>query len=396
MDTSNNKTASGFYGFGLTLRSAQICGTNSLPGGSLVGINIALRCRSSDENMKALLLAKYDHLEVADLPVPVPAPGEVLVRVAACGICGSDVHGYDGSSGRRIPPLVMGHEAAGTIAALGSDVTNFQEGDRVTFDSTVSCGSCSFCVRGEVNLCNSRQVLGVSCGDYKRAGAFAEYIAVPSRIVYRLPESLAFAEAAMLEALAVAVHAVDITRVSPGSRALVVGAGTIGILLLQCLRAAGCCTVFIADVDNTRLVLARTLSASEVFLAGEDLAEKVRALTGGLGVDVVMEAVGKEETICLAVDTVRKGGKIGLVGNIAPHIALPLQKIVTRQIRLQGCCASAGEYPRAIELLASRAVQVKPLISAVRPLEEGPEWFARLHAREPNLLKVVLTPGASA
>lgn len=344
--------------------------------------------------MKALLLTKYSHLELADLPTPVPAYGDVLVRVAACGICGSDVHGYDGSSGRRIPPVVMGHEAAGVIAALGPEVRNFKEGDRVTFDSTVSCGSCPYCMRGEVNLCEFRQVLGVSCSDYKRAGAFAEYITVPSRIVYQLPDRLAFAEAAMLEALAVAVHAVDTTQVSSGSTALVVGAGTIGILLLQCLRAMGCSAVIVADVDDTRLALARTLGATEVFCAGADLPERIRVLTGGLGADVVMEAVGKEETICLSIDSVRKGGKIGLVGNIAPQIVLPLQKIVTRQIRLQGCCASAGEYPRAIELLGSGAVQVKPLISAVRPLEEGPQWFARLHAREPNLLKVVLTPGA--
>src|SRR5580700_3715902 len=156
--------------------------------------------------MNALLLSEYKHLAVATLPVPEPGPLDVLVQVAACGICGSDVHGYDGSSGRRIPPLVMGHEAAGLIAALGSDVRDFSVGDRVTFDSTVYCGRCEFCVRGEVNLCNDRQVVGVSCGDYRRAGAFAEYIAVPARIVYKLPENLAFAEAAMLEAVSVALH----------------------------------------------------------------------------------------------------------------------------------------------------------------------------------------------
>jgi L-iditol 2-dehydrogenase len=148
--------------------------------------------------MKALLLTDYKHLELADLPTPEPGPGEVLIRVAACGICGSDVHGYDGSSGRRIPPLVMGHEAAGVIAAVGSGVSAFKLGDRVTFDSTVYCGCCDFCQRGEVNLCDQRQVVGVACGEYRRAGAFAEYIAVPERILYPLPGSISFAEAAML------------------------------------------------------------------------------------------------------------------------------------------------------------------------------------------------------
>src|SRR6266850_6173052 len=121
--------------------------------------------------MKVLLLSQYKHLEIAELPEPTPRPGEVLVRVAACGICGSDVHGYDGSSGRRSPPIVMGHEAAGRIAAVGAGVVDFSIDDRVTFDSTVHCGACAFCLRGEVNLCDYRQVLGVSCSDYRRAGA---------------------------------------------------------------------------------------------------------------------------------------------------------------------------------------------------------------------------------
>src|SRR5580700_593169 len=148
--------------------------------------------------MKALLLSKYRHLEIAEVPTPRPGPDEVLVRVAACGICGSDVHGYDGSSGRRIPPLVMGHEAAGVIVSVGPGVTAYKPGDRVTFDSTVYCGQCVYCRRGEVNLCDDRQVIGVSCGEYRRNGAFAEYIAVPERILYRLPSKMSFPEAAML------------------------------------------------------------------------------------------------------------------------------------------------------------------------------------------------------
>src|ERR1700749_5090337 len=149
--------------------------------------------------MNALLLSQYKHLEIATLPVAVPGPFDVLVQVAACGICGSDVHGYDGTSGRRIPPIVMGHEAAGLVAAVGAGVKGFKAGDRVTFDSTVYCGACEFCLKGEVNLCNNRQVVGVSCGDYRRAGAFAEYVVVPQRICYQLPEGLALQEAAMLE-----------------------------------------------------------------------------------------------------------------------------------------------------------------------------------------------------
>src|SRR5258705_11229058 len=149
--------------------------------------------------------------------------------------------------GRRVPPIVMGHEAAGTVAAPGDGFTDFAAGDRVTFDSTVYCGTCAPCRRGEINLCDNRQVLGVSCAEYRRAGAFAEYVAVPSRIVYRLPDGFSFAEAAMLEAVAVAIHAVSLAQIFPESSALVVGAGMIGLLTVQALRAAGCSRVFVAD-----------------------------------------------------------------------------------------------------------------------------------------------------
>jgi L-iditol 2-dehydrogenase len=348
--------------------------------------------------MKALLLSEYSHLEIADVPTPVPGPGELLIQVAACGICGSDVHGYDGSSGRRIPPIVMGHEAAGRIAAVGPQVpgspkSNWNVGDRVTFDSTISCGACPYCLRGEINLCDRRQVLGVSCSDYRCAGAFAEYVIVPQRITYHLPDNLSFAEAAMLEAVAVAVHAVALTKINPGDKALVLGAGMIGLLTLQALRAAGCSAVYISDVDASRLKLAKEVGATETIHAtGDALQKEILRLTNGTGVDAALECVGIDATVRAAVDSVRKGGTVTLVGNITPEVTLPLQKAVTRQIRLQGSCASAGEYPRAIELLTTGAIRVRPLITAIAPLEDGPRWFERLHSREPNLMKIVLTP----
>jgi len=343
--------------------------------------------------MKALLLSEYSKLEVADLPVPVAGPGEVLVQVAACGICGSDVHGYDGSSGRRIPPLVMGHEAAGVIAAVGDGVTAFKPGDRVTFDSTVYCGECRFCLKGDINLCDNRQVVGVSCADFRRAGAFAEYVVVPARIVYSLPDSFEFSEAAMLEAVAVALHGVAVSDLKGGETALVIGAGMIGLLTLQAAKAAGCSPVLVADVDVTRLQLAKECGADETILAsGSEMVRHVLARTDGLGVDVVLEAVGRDETVSAAVDAVRKGGTVTLIGNITPTVTLPLQKVVSRQIRMQGSCASSGEYPQAIELISSGQIRVTPLITAVAPLEDGASWFERLHSREPNLMKIVIDP----
>jgi L-iditol 2-dehydrogenase len=342
--------------------------------------------------MKSLLLKDYLQLELADFPQPQPGPGEVLIRVAACGICGSDVHGYDGASGRRIPPIVMGHEAAGRVSATGPGVTRFKTGDRVTFDSTVYCGDCVFCRRGEMNLCDRREVIGVSCGDYRRHGAFAEYIAVPERILYHLPPSMSFPEAAMLEAISVALHAVNITGDIKGQTALVIGAGMIGLLTMQAARAAGADRVFIADIDATRLELARSLGAHHAFhLSGDELTREIHHQTGGHGADVVLEAVGRTETIATAIDCVRKGGTVTLIGNITPKVEIHLQKVVSRQIRLQGSAASSGEYTQAIQLVSTGKIQVKPLISAIAPLEEGPQWFKRLYAHEPNLMKVVLT-----
>lgn len=343
--------------------------------------------------MKALLLSDYNHLELKDLPAPTAGNDEILIQVSACGICGSDVHGYDGSTGRRIPPIVMGHEAAGTVVAVGAEVTNFSPGDRVTFDSTVYCGRCEYCLKGEVNLCNQREVIGVSCKEFRRHGAFAEFLSVPARIAYRLPDSFSFPQAAMLEAVSVALHGVAVAEVKGDETVLVIGAGMIGLLLLQAARAAGCSRIVICDVDATRLALAAKLGADRTILAsGDSLVEEILRETGGKGVDVVLEAVGREETIVAAIDCVRKGGTVSLVGNISPQILLPLQKVVSRQIRLQGSCASAGEYQQAIDLIASGKIKVDSLITAVAPLSDGPEWFERLHAREPNLMKIVLDP----
>lgn len=343
--------------------------------------------------MKALLLTAESQLELTDVPEPELGDDAVLIRVAACGICGSDVHGYDGSSGRRIPPLVMGHEAAGVVERVGPAVADVKVGDRVTFDSTVYCGRCGYCQAGRVNLCDDRQVLGVSCGEYRRHGAFAEFVTVPERIVYQLPESFPFEQAALIEAVSVAVHAVDLAPPQPGQTAVVVGAGMIGLLIVQSLRAAGCEQVIAVDVDDDRLALAKQFGASHtVNSQAADAAAEILALTNGVGADVALEAVGMTPTVRLAVGCVVKGANVVLVGNLSPDVELPLQAVVTRELRVQGSCASAGEYPKAIELMASGAIDVGPLISAVAALDQGPEWFERLHRREPGLMKVVLTP----
>jgi L-iditol 2-dehydrogenase len=343
--------------------------------------------------MKALLLKNYKDLELVEFPTPEVGPNDVLIRVKACGICGSDVHGFDGSTGRRIPPIVMGHEAAGLIHAVGANVKGYHEGDRVTFDSTISCGQCYFCTRGEINLCDHRQVLGVSCGEFRRHGAFAEYVVVPQNILYRLPDSLPFEHAALIEAVSIGVHAVNITPIQLGATAVIVGTGMIGLLMLQAARLAGCSQIIAVDLDDAKLPVARSLGADITLNPNAvDVPAEVYKLTGGHGADVALEAVGASSPIKTAILSVRKGGTVTLVGNISPNVEIPLQSVVSRQIRLQGSCASNGEYPQCIDLLARGAIKVDPIISALAPLEEGVEWFEKLYAHNNNLMKVVLQP----
>jgi L-iditol 2-dehydrogenase len=347
--------------------------------------------------MKALTLAAYGRFVLEDVPPPEIGPDEVLVAVKACGICGSDVHGMDGSTGRRRPPIIMGHEAAGMIAQVGPQVTDWRPGERVTFDSTVYCGQCEFCRAGDINLCDQRRVLGVSCEDYRRAGAFAEYVVVPQRILYRLPASLPFAQAALVEPTSIAVHAVRRTPVRLNDTAVVVGAGMIGLLVLQALRLSGCSRLIAVDIAPDKLALADKLGAAElVNAAASDPVTEILRLTKGRGADVAVEAVGLSATVDAALRCVRKGGAVTLVGNVTPKVQLPLQMLVSRELTVYGSCASRGEYPACLELMARGAINIPPLISAVAPLAEGAAWFQRLYAREPGLLKVVLTPGEAA
>ncbi len=343
--------------------------------------------------MKALTLTEYNRFVFAEAPKPEIRDNEVLIAVKACGICGSDIHGMDGSSGRRIPPIIMGHEAAGEIVQTGAGVDAWKEGDRVTFDSTVYCGDCEDCKKGQVNLCPERNVLGVSCDDYRRHGAFAEYVSVPQHILYALPDDIPYEQAAFAEPVSIALHGVNRVPLQPGDSAVVVGAGLIGLLVVQALKAKGAGTVVAVDIDEKRLALAKELGADHTLVSDETVPAKVRELVGNDdGADVALEVVGFGPTMKIAVESVRKGGSIGCVGNLQAEVPFPLQAVVTRELSVFGSCASAGEYGDAVEAVATGAINVKPLISAVADLEDGAEWFDRLYKNEEGLMKVILKP----
>ena len=345
--------------------------------------------------MKALLLTAPSKLEYVDFPDPKPADDEVVVRIRACGICGSDIHGWDGSSGRRNPPLIMGHEASGEVVATGSRVKSWRAGDRVTFDSTISCGQCRFCREGQVNLCENRRVVGVSPSEYKQHGAFAERLAIPDRILYRLPDALPFEQAAMVEPVSIAVHAVQRTKIAPGSTAVVVGSGMIGLLVIQALRWAGAKQVVAVDLADNRLALAQKLGATHTINSGKsDAAAEVARITGGLGADTSFEVVGFTPTLNLALNVLKRGCTCVLVGNLSPKTQdFPLQAVVTKEISIVGSCASAGEYPLCLDLIARGVINVTPMIETVAPLAEGGAWFEKLSAKDGGkFMKVILQP----
>jgi L-iditol 2-dehydrogenase len=349
--------------------------------------------------MKALLLTAPSQLQFVDFPDPKPAEDEVVVQIHACGICGSDIHGWDGSSGRRHPPLIMGHEASGQIVATGPRVKSWRVGDRVTFDSMISCGVCPFCRAGQTNLCENRRVVGVSPTEYKQHGAFAERLAIPDRILYKLPDALSYEHAAMVEPVSIAIHAIQRTKITPTTTAVVIGSGMIGLLVIQALRWAGAKQIVAVDLADNRLELARQLGATHAINSGKaDAAAEVSRLTGGLGADVSFEVVGFTPTLNLALAVLKKGGTCVLVGNLSPKTQdFPLQAVVTKEITLLGSCASAGEYPLCLELIAKGAIQVQPMIEAVAPLSDGAAWFAKLSAKDGGkYMKVLLAPPSAS
>ena len=343
--------------------------------------------------MKALVLEEYKKLVYKDVPEPTIKNIEVLVRVRACGICGSDVHGLDGSTGRRIPPIIMGHEASGEIAEIGDGVVNWKKGDRVTFDSTVYPLHDWFTLEGKYNLSDNREVIGVSPGNYRRNGAFAEYIAIPQHILYSIPANVTFEQAAMVEAVAVALHSVNVSGIRTGDKCVVIGAGMIGLSIIKLLRISGASTIIVVDIDPVKLEQAKNAGADQVFLSDQSgLSGEVEGLTAGRGADLAFEAVGRSESVNMAIDLLRKGGKAILVGNVSPKVEFPLQKVVTRELKVMGSCAIRGEYEVVLDLLASGKISVNDQISVVAPLSEGALWFDKLYRKEGNLNKVILVP----
>ncbi len=343
--------------------------------------------------MKALVHVAPFKFELRDVPIPEPADQEVLIRVKSVGICGSDVHGYTGTTGRRIPPIIMGHEASGVVDRLGRAVTGLLPGERVTFDSTVYCNQCPACRQGRVNLCRTRKIIGVSTPTFRAEGAMAEYVVVPSWVIHKLPAGVSFEEAAMIEPAGVGMHAARITPIDVNDVVIVVGAGQIGLLAMQGAKIKGAGTLVVMDVKEDRLAFAREMGAHvTINTADGDPAEALRKAVGRPDGDVVLEAVGLEATVAMSLRLTKLGGNLTLIGNVTPTIQVNLQEIISREVTIRGSAAIAGEYPACLNYIAQGRLQVKPLISRILPLAEGQASFDALHHGEPGLMKILLQP----
>lgn len=343
--------------------------------------------------MKALLYTQPCTFEYTDVPDPIVGDDDVLVRIKACGICGSDVAGHTGKTGRRLPPLIMGHEAAGVVEGVGRNVAGFAPGDRICFDSTVYCNQCPACKQGLFNRCVKRQVLGVSVPEFKRNGAFAEFLAVPHWICAKLPDHMSFVQAALLEPASIGVHAAGRIPIANRDTVVVFGAGTIGLFILQAARLRGAKTVVACDLNDFRLGLAEQVGADLcINSAKTDLKQEILRRTDGRGADVVFEAIGFADTFRQAVSLARTGGHVVAVGNLQKEVEFNLQELVSRELTFTGSYASSGEFRTCIDLIAAGRINVAPLVSEVLPLRDGPAAFKRLLDAKENLLKIVLEP----
>lgn len=342
--------------------------------------------------MKALVLEEYNRFVYKDVEKPLATDDEVLVEIKAVGICGSDVHGMDGSTGRRIPPVIMGHEASGVIVETGRNIIGWNIGDRVTFDSTIYKLDDWYTRNGYYNLSDNRMVLGVSCKEFRRDGAFAQYVAIPGHILYRIPANVTFEQAAMVEPVAVALHSVNLSGAKINDTAVVFGSGMIGLFIIQLLKQAGC-KVIAVDVLKEKLDMAEEAGADLVFNSSvDDVPSEIRKVTNKRGADLAFEAVGITTSVNKAIESLRKGATLILVGNLSPIIEFPLQKVVTQEINVKGSCAINGEYPAVLDLISRGKISLGKMMSAVAPLSEGASYFDRLYKKEQGLLKVILIP----
>jgi len=337
--------------------------------------------------MRALFYPAFDKLELRDLPPPQPAPGEVLLRVAATGVCGSELESFKGRSPRRPPPLIMGHEFCGIVVAVTDGDDEKLIGRRFVSNSLVSCGKCAACQRGDTHLCPQRQIFGMH-----RPGAFAEYAAVPTRVLLPWPDELPATAACLAEPLANGVHIVNLTRHLAVERALIIGAGPIGLMCQQALQAMRGVNTMVCDLSTGRLDVARRLGAAHTVVSRDnDVAKEITRWTGGDGVDLVVDAVGAATTKRLSLTALRPGGAAVWIGLHGDRIEIDSYQVTLPERQIHGTySARMDELATAIDLMTQKKVDVS---SWTQPdsIEHGVEAFHRVLSPGESDIKAILT-----
>jgi 6-hydroxycyclohex-1-ene-1-carbonyl-CoA dehydrogenase len=330
-------------------------------------------------------------LKLEEVETPAPKPGEILVKVAACGVCHTDLHYLDhGVPTYKKPPMILGHECSGTVAELGEGVDTFKKGDKVLLPAVLTCGVCDFCRTGRENICEKMIMFGNHVD-----GAYAEYVIAPAKDVFRLPDEIPLQEGSIIaDAISTPFHAVkNRGEVRPGDTVVVFGCGGIGVNVVQVAAAAGG-TVIAVDISEAKLEWAEKLGATYTLNPSkvEKLGKEVRKLTGG-GADIAFEAIGKPETIQAAFGTLRKGGRLVVVGFSAEDIKLSAARIMFFEMEVVGSLGCRPvDYPRLIEMVKVGKIKVADLVTHKLPLADINEALDMLRRGDESVLRSVVIP----
>jgi len=336
--------------------------------------------------MKAVVFQSPNNLEVVERPVPGIGEYDALIKVAACGVCGTDLHILDGEHIVKFP-VIPGHELCGEVVEVGGKVVNVRPGDRVTVDPNIVDQTCFFCRRGEIHLCENLTAVGVNYD-----GGFAQYCSVPAVQAYAVPQSMRMEEAAMVEPLACCLHGIDRAGVSSGDRVVVLGAGSIGLMLVQLAKAGGANKVIVSEPEERKRLLAAKLGADvQLDPQRQDIADEVLSLTS-VGADVVIESAGRLDTAEQSVKLARRGGTVLQFGVVSPDrlASISPYDVYYKELRVVGSFVNPFTHARAIELIASKQVDVLPLVTHRFSVEDASGAIETF--RGGDAIKILLVP----